>query len=359
MRTLSRYISKKFVLAITAVFILCFALIFLVDLIEMMREAIKRGGTVYDAMLISAFRVPSFTEMSLPFAVLIGSIGAFLMLSKNSELIVARSAGMSIWQFARPALVVGLLSGAFVTAVYNPVASWARTYSENLQAALVQNKKALITTSQPIWLRQDGPDGPTVVTAEHVASLGAVLSEVIFFVFDRDNQFKERIDARSATLEEGRWELADAVVTADNEPARQYGHYIVGTYLTRAQVEDSIGLAETVPFWNLPEYIEVAEKAGLPATQYKMQLQTLLSRPLWMLAMVLLAATCSLKPFRFGNVQKMILYGLVAGFGFFVFAQISRNMGLSGHTSAILSAWGPAVVACLLALTVLMHQEDG
>jgi lipopolysaccharide export system permease protein len=90
-----------------------------------------------------------------------------------------------------------------------------------------------------------------------------------------------------------------------------------------------------------------------------MQLETLLSRPLWMLGMVLLAATCSLRPFRFGNVQKMILFGLMAGFGLFVFAQISRNMGLSGHTSAILSAWGPAVVACLLATTVLINQEDG
>lgn len=359
MNTLARYIAKKFVIAITAVYILCFALIFLIDLIEMMREAIKRGGTVYDAMQISAFRVASFTEMSLPFAVLIGSIGAFLMLSKNSELIVARSSGMSVWQFARPALLVGVFAGALTTAVYNPLASMARTHSENLQSELISHKKGLITTAKPIWLRQDGPDGPSVLTARHVAKRGGVLSEVILFQYGSDHLLKERIDADSARLNEGRWELTNVTVSAANEPMRRFQRYFVSTYLTVAQVEDTVGAAETVPFWDLPRYIEVAEKAGLPALQYRMQLQTLLSRPLWMLAMVLLAATCSLRSFRFGNVQMMILYGLLAGFAFFVFAQISRNMGLSGHTSAILSAWGPAIVACLLATTVLIHQEDG
>ena len=55
--------------------------------------------------------------------------------------------------------------------------------------------------------------------------------------------------------------------------------YIVSTYLTRTQIQDSIGAAENISFWDLPKFIKIAEKAGLPAKQYRLQYQTLLSRP--------------------------------------------------------------------------------
>lgn len=359
MKTLSRYIFRRFIITITSVFFLCFGLIFLIDLIEMMRIAVKKGGTVGDAMIISLLRVPSFTELSLPFAVLIGSIGAFLTLSKSSELIIARSSGMSVWQFIRPAVIVGALIGIFASIAYNPIAANLRAYSEVLQANLSVKKRSMMVTKKAAWLRQNGPDGPSIFIAEHVSRQGAVLSKVTFFQYDKKHHFQERIDAQRADLKEGRWVLKEAKVSAANKKTQLFQNYIVSTYLTKTQIEDSIGAAENISFWDLPRYIKIAEKAGLPAKQYRLQYQTLLSRPLWMIAMVMLAATCSLQSFRFGNVQKKIFFGLMAGFVFFVFAQMARNMGLSGHTSAILAAWGPATIACLIAASVLIHQEDG
>ncbi len=359
MNTLSRYIFRKFLVSILSVFALCLGLIFLIDLIEIMRIALKKGGTLGDAMIISLLRVPSFAELSLPFAVLIGSIGAFLTLSKSSELIIARSSGMSVWQFTRPAILVATLIGILASTAYNPLAARSRAYSEVLQAELSAVKKALLATRKAIWLRQDGPDGQSIMVANHASKQGTVLSDVIFFLYDKKLAFKERIDARTAVLKDGRWLLSDAKISAENEKSRGFSRFLVPTYLTVTQIQDSIGSAENVSFWELPRFIEIAEKAGLSAKQYRLQYQTLLARPLWMIAMVLLAATCSLQSFRFGNIQKMIFFGMLAGFIFFVFAQMSKNMGLSGHTSAILAAWGPAAIACLLAASVLIQQEDG
>ena len=50
-----------------------------------------------------------------------------------------------------------------------------------------------------------------------------------------------------------------------------------------------------------------------------------------MVAMVLLAATCALKPFRFGKIQTMVIAGLSGGFGFFVLVELSRKLGMSGY----------------------------
>ena len=50
----------------------------------------------------------------------------------------------------------------------------------------------------------------------------------------------------------------------------------------------------SISFWDLPNFIQIAERAGLPATQYRVQYQLLLSRPFLLVTMVLIAATCSL-----------------------------------------------------------------
>ena len=52
---------------------------------------------------ITLFRVPFITERVMPFAVLVGAMFCYLNLSRRLELVVARAAGVSAWQFISPA----------------------------------------------------------------------------------------------------------------------------------------------------------------------------------------------------------------------------------------------------------------
>ena len=60
---------------------------------------------------LSFLRTPTVAEQALPFAVLFGSMIAFLNLSRKLELVVARAAGVSVWQILAPPLVVIARSG--------------------------------------------------------------------------------------------------------------------------------------------------------------------------------------------------------------------------------------------------------
>ncbi|MBS0244780.1 MAG: LptF/LptG family permease, partial [Proteobacteria bacterium] len=111
--------------------------------------------------------------------------------------------------------------------------------------------------------------------------------------------------------------------------------------------------------WDLPKLIELAEKAGLSSERFRVQYALLLVRPLLLLVMVLLAATVSLRSFRSGGIQTMVAMGLVGGFGFFLFAEISRQIGIAGLTTPSLAAGTPVVLGLCGALAVLLHQEDG
>ncbi len=90
-----------------------------------------------------------------------------------------------------------------------------------------------------------------------------------------------------------------------------------------------------------------------------MQHALLLSRPALLLAMVVLAATVSLRSFRSGGIHTMVLTGMLGGIGFFLLSEVSRQVGVSGLLSPTLAVWVPISVALLVSVTVLLHQEDG
>lgn len=359
---LMRYIARRFLVTISAAFILCLTLIFMIDIVELLREAGKTGGIpAWMIAWLALLRLPAFSEITLPFAVLVGTIGAFLLLSRGSELTIVRASGMSAWQFIVPGVLVGFLIGVASVTLYNPMAASAGAKAERTFAATFGRDSSIMarTQSGAQWLRQDGADGQSVISAQIASDLGRTLTGVMVFQYDADGKFLERIDAQTARLHDGFWDLTDAWVSRVGTEPEQYRRYVLSTYLTPERVADALGTVSTVSFWQLPAFIEIAEKAGLSATQYKVQYALLWSRPFLLAAMVLLGATVSLRSFRFGKIQTMVVTGIVGGFGFFLLAEVSRQFGASGLTSATAAAWIPVIIAICLSLTVLLHQEDG
>ena len=361
-RTLSRYFGLRFLAAALAVFAGIFALIALVDYVEMMRRSVgeRNAGALLVAQ-VSLFRVPQITERIMPFTVLIGAMSCYLNLSRRLELVVARAAGMSAWQFITPALVVALGLGVVATTIYNPLAAALQERSRRLEVEVFGGGAtgALQSSSGGFWVRQKSPDGQAIINAATTSDQGLRLGGVLVFTFDPAGSFKERIEAKSAALDRGFWRLTEARVYGINVPPRDEPQYSLSTFLTAEQVRESFSTPETVPFWELPLYIEIAEHSGLAAAGYRLQYHKLLARPFYLTAMVLLAAAVSLRFFRFGGVQKMILSGVGSGFLLYVLSKVTEDLSRAELMHPAAAAWLPVVVGGLTGLVALLYQEDG
>ena len=359
--TLTWYIARRFLTGIMATLAICSMLIFMIDLVELLRVAGKYGSVpAMSLATIAVLRLPAYTEFLFGFAVLVGSIGALLFLNRKSELAVMRAGGMSVWQFLWPGILVAFLIGLFGMLVYNPLAAAGRAEAEKRYAkAFGQEANLLKAQGGGSWLRQDGIDGESVIGAAAASNRGLTLTGVMVFSYDKTGHFTERLDAAAATLKEGYWQLSDAWVSRLGEEPEKFETYLVSTYLTPDRVQDALGTVFSVSFWDLPGLIEVTEKAKLSAEKLKIQYELLWSRPLLCVAMVLLAATVSLRSFRSGGVQTMVATGMIGGFGFFLLSEISRQIGVAGLAPAWAAVWLPVILLLVISSTVLLHQEDG
>jgi lipopolysaccharide export system permease protein len=358
---LPRYIALRFARVVLGVFTVIFTLVMMVDYVESLRRASNLADvSMWTIAQISLFRVPQLTEQVLPFSVLIGAMTCYLALSRRLELVVARAAGVSAWQFVAPAVFVAFVIGIAATTIYNPLAAALRERSDRLQSEISGTAgSGLFQATTGFYVRQRSADGSSIINAVTSTDNGRALAGVTVFSYDPNGRFRERINASSARLEREHWALRDAHVFTAGAPPHDYETYLLPTNLTSAQVGGTFSKPDTVAFWQLPGHITMAERAGVSAAAYSFQYQLLLARPFLLVAMVLFGASVSLRPFRFGGIQRMILLGIAGGFVIYVALKVTEDLSRAALLHPIPAAWLPVLVGGLTGFVALLYQEDG
>ncbi|MEM9122622.1 MAG: LptF/LptG family permease, partial [Pseudomonadota bacterium] len=289
--TLFRYLSTRFVSSIFLAFAGIMSLAFIVDLVETMRDVAGRDGIGLGLTIrMSLLKMPGLAEQILPFTVLLAGIWTFTRLTRTSELVVARAAGVSVWQFLMPALAIGVLMGVFLVTVFNPLSASMSANFNTLYARYVDGQTSQIQLRKTgLWLRQGDGKTQDVVHAREVDGENLELKEVIFISYGDGDRFTGRIDAASARLGDKRWLIEEAYVTDRDQTSTYHAAYEVPTSLDLEDLEDSFAAPETISFWDLPRFIEMAENAGFSATKHRLHWHSVLSQPFLLCAMRIIA----------------------------------------------------------------------
>ncbi len=359
--TLSAYISRHFLVGMAYVLAALVGLLFLVDVVELLRRASGHDDATFRIVLqMSLLHVLPMTQKVIPFAVLFGGMLALTRLTRSNELVVARAAGVSVWQFLLPGLLLAIVIGGLSVAVFNPLASATSWRYEQMDNEYLRGRPSLLAVpSSGLWLREGRKDGQTVIHAQSLSQPDMELRDVMIIINEGADRFVRRIDAETAKLREGYWDLQNVLVSAPDRPSEIFTEYRLETKLTLDQIQEGFAPPETMSFWELPGFIATLEEAGFSALRHRLHWHSLLAVPLLLCAMVLIAATFSLRLTRLGGAGLLILGGLLVGFLLYFVTDVVLALGLSSKIPVVLAAWSPAGVFTMLGLAMLFHLEDG
>ncbi len=357
--TLFRYISRQFMIHFAVMMLILLGIMYMFDVVDTLRRAGQTHIPVGTILSMSFMKMPYLAQSILPMGILFTAIYTCWKLNKTSELVVIRSVGLSAWQFLSPLILCAVAIGIFSTAALNPVSAIFLDRYNQLSSIYFQSDRDLVTVSKTgIWLRQPSKDGYALIHSATFDKKQWQLNNVIVLFFDNTDSFLRRMDSPVAWLRDGYWEIQQPLVN-DKKGLQRAGTQEIPTTLTSQKIEESFADPETISFWNIPEYITIMEDTGFPATRLYIHFQSLLAQPFLLAAMVLLAATFSLRPPRFGGVATMIVLGIGAGFLVFFVQSMLQAFGVSQKIPVDLAAWTPSIVGLLLGVTALLHLEDG
>lgn len=358
--TLSIYIARKFALATLTVLGGMLLLAYLIELIELLRRASGNGLPLTLALEMAALRLALLAQKIAPFAALFGAGYTFVRMTRSNELIVARAAGVSVWQFLMPPLILATAFGALIMGALNPLGSATISRFQELEARHLDGQTSLLAVSATgMWLRQRDEIGQSVIHAQRVTEQGTLLHDVTVYSFAEGNRFARRIDAADASLRDGFWRLRETTSLAPDGARRTAETLEIPTTLTLREIQNSFAPPETLSFWELPRFIAGLEEAGFTAVRHRLHWHASLALPALLASMIVLSACFTLRLTRRGGTAWMLAAGVGAGFMFYVLQDVAMALGQTGGIPVTLAVWAPPLALFLLGSATLLHLEDG
>ncbi len=261
-KTLSSYLARQVLIWCGGVFGVMLSITFLLDYLELIRRGAARPEATLGLLLeMAMLKLPHMAQEVLPFGILFGTMLAFWRLTRSNELVVARAAGVSVWQFLMPAELFALVVGVLAVTVFNPVASAMQASFENLQNRVLRGSADQFTlTRSGLWLRETDERGnQRMLHAERSSQNDIALENVTILFFRGIDQFIERVDASEARLQPGRWDVTDGVRWLRNGESENFAHLDLTTTLTPTKIQESFAAPETI----CPTVIPAAARAAL------------------------------------------------------------------------------------------------
>lgn len=364
--TLHFYFARRFTLVFMLITLVLFSLIILVDIIDQSRRFSDAGLTFGDLFRLTLLNAPQTINLILPLIMILATVTLFISMARTSELVATRAAGRSALRILIAPLTVALIIGVLAVSMLNPiVAATSKRYLTVSESYRAGGASALSISDEGLWLRQGGPQGQSVIRALRSNNNASVLFDVTFLTYAKGGSPVERIEAASAELQEGRWQLRNAKVWSlkdgVNSEAESEFHvtYTLPSTLTIERIRESFGAPTAVSIYDLPEFIRALEQAGFSPRRHMVWLQAELARPLFLIAMVLVASAFTMRHTRLGGTGVAVLMSILLGFGLYFIRSFAHILGENGQIPIFLAAWAAPVASVLLALGLLLHAEDG
>lgn len=331
-----------------------YGLIGLVESLDTWRfNFVAQAHGLHMALVMVAMSAVKWTIKTLPVTVLMGAALGFLDLKARHELTVIQASGISIWRTVRaPVIALALISLAIGLGLET-----LSTQVNRVLSPTPPGQATMLTPPGEVWLEQRSGDMRYVLMATGMQSGGTVLGQVTLFHIGDSPE--ARIEASEATLENGEWVFPAAIVRNPDEPAHTVFDYRVPTDSTAAELGLKLASTEDLTFFELARLLQQGVADPSIRTAATMRLIKLLALPLVLTGSLFIAFAFTAGYRRGSNYGPAVLYGIVLGFVVFVITEMADRAGSTGVLDPTFAAVGPAFVAIVIGVTVLLHKEDG
>lgn len=343
-------VGSRILLTITIVF----GLVMMAESLDTQRLGyLTSVGGPQLAILALATSAARWTIRTLSVTVLIGAIIGILDLQVRHELTVIKASGQSIWKVMRaPALTVALASVL--------VATFGESVTAELDRAInpsTPRDSGAISTPGGLWLEQSSGDVSYVIDAAHVQPGGTVLNDLTVFV--RSGLDYDVIAAPEAELHEGEWVLPTATVYRGDTLPEALGGLSLPTITTIDDLRVRLAATDDLTFFELAAALSGQLRDPLLYSAVATRFLRLVTLPLMLVGSLLIAFAFTAGYRRTNKYGAAVLYGIVLGFVVFLVTEMADRAGSAGVLDPTFAAVGPAFVAVLIGLTVLLYREDG
>lgn len=355
MNKITVYIGKTIFTTIMLTLTLFIGLETIFSMVTELRYVGTGNYTIWQAIAFILLSMPESISEIFPMAALVGTLLGLGLLASRSELIIMRSAGMSM-----QAIIFAVLKLAFILVLISwllgeCVAPVVDKFAHRQKAVALSGGQALRTV-HGTWMRE----GNDFI---HIQSMPETnhLQGITRYQFDADMVLRQSSFAKEAKYLNKQWMLYDINETQFEEGRTAKRHLDTQAWLSHIDPEilnivnvKDIDELSLIGLWQTIDY---KLKNQLDAKPYQLAFWQKIVRPFATLVMMFLAIPFIFGPLRSSTMGLRMLVGVFVGFTFYTFNQLFGPLTLVYPLPPAIGAWLPLLFFLGLGLFLLKRAR--
>lgn len=345
MNLLERYIAKTLILATGLASLIIMGVVLLLSLLGELKNIGQGDYGLQQVLLYAIMRLPNDLYQFSPMLILLGSMIGLSILSSNRELAVMRTAGFSIQQIIRTVLstafILVLLITLFGESLGPHLSAKSAFYKDN-----AQNGGQAVVTASGVWFHVEH----NFIHVQQVIGRDR-LHGVTRYEFDGHHHLLAAYYAKTLARHQNQWVMQDAVKTVFTQDRTQSTHFAEAPWQLAFNpnlLHTSLIEPNNMSLRRLLRFTEYLQQNGLQSTEYQYQFWQRLFQPFAALVMVFLAIPFVLTAFRSHSLGWRMLFGILAGFAFFILNAFLGQLCIVYQLPTVVAAFAPILLFAIL-----------
>lgn len=346
---LSQYMMRTILAGTAMVLVVLLALAGLFEFIAQLDDT-QGNYQMSQAIRYTLLRLPNLAFQMLPVAALIGSLLGLGALAGGSEIMVMRSAGLSVRELAGMAAVSGavmlVLTGLLGEFIGPPLDFYARNM--RLEARYEQDDGRL---GKATWVK----DGSVYLHLERV-NPDFEFGSLYMYKFDGDRLAAIAIAENSGIDENDNWILENLRETrfeGDSVQVTTASRSIESFEVNAELLGSALAKPLSLSGREMLSYIDYLRRNNLDATRYVTELWYRVSRTFSVMIMPVLSLAFVFGSLRTGGAGGRLMIGVLVGLIYYLASETLANSGQVFDLNPILVTWLPSVSLALVTLFAL------
>ncbi len=367
MRIVDRYILREMLSSLGLGLLLFTLVLFAGRLLKLMELIVTRGVPAGTVLTLFLYLLPSFLVITIPMAVLLGTLNAYGRLAADNEVLALRASGWSLYRLIVPALLLGTAAAAASAYLSLAAVPQGTQGFHDLLLRLSRTKATLALTEGLFSADLNG----LILYVQEVDDATGELKGIFVADAQDPDQPREILAARGRLRGEG--EAGDVTLTLEegtlhSRPAADPARYRLVTF-RRHEIHldpDAAGAAgererspREMTLAELNQAIREAQGSGRSAAAFTFQVHQKFANAVAAIVLVLVGAPLGIQVRRSGRGASLALSFLIA-LAYYLLMVAGEGLAIQGRLPAPAGAWLPVVVIGGLGLALLLRGgEEG
>jgi lipopolysaccharide export system permease protein len=348
-KTFELYLILLFSKKILNIFLIFFALIFILNLFEEINFFKDLETNIFFPIILSCLNTPATLFEIFPFIFLIGTQFFFLDIIDKNEIEILKINGLSNLRILKTLFFTSLLFGFIIITVYYAISSKLQfIYFDTKNSYSNDDKYLAVIKDSGLWIKDEIDNKIYIINADEISS--NLLINVSIHEFDNNFQLVNLITSEKINISSYEWILTRPLFFKENKTIQLEEEYSIKTHFDIKKINSLFDNLSSLSFSQLLELRYDNKSLGNSTREVDIHLHKLYSLPLFISIMTIFSSIIMFNNKRNTSIIFHILLGILLSVIVYYLSYLSYLMGENGKIPIILSTYLPIVILILITL---------